>query len=78
MFEYFLLSVALGVLSYILAPRPNTPDAKPHSLGDIDVPTADPAKEITVVFGTGWVHDPNVVWYGDLGTTPIESEGGKK
>ena len=76
MFEYLLLSAALAFLSYILAPRPEGPNA--HSIGDIDVPTADPNKEIPVIWGTGWVKDPNVVWYGDLGTSPIESDSGKK
>ncbi len=76
MFEYLLVSVALAFLSYLLAPKPESPNA--HNLKDFDVPMADPSKEITVVFGTGWLKDPNVVWYGDLGTSPIESSSGKK
>lgn len=76
MFEYLLISVALAFVSYLLTPRPEGPNA--HNLDDFDVPRADPNKEISVIWGTGWLKDPNVVWYGDLGTSPIESDGGKK
>lgn len=76
MFEYLLLSAALAFLSYLLTPKPEGPN--PHSLGDFDVPRADPNKEIVVIWGTGWLKDPNVVWYGDLAVSDIESDGGKK
>ena len=76
MFEYLLLSVALAFISYLLAPRPEAPD--PHTLKDFDIPVADPSKEIVVFWGTGWLKDPNVVWYGDLGTSPITTDSGKK
>lgn len=61
------------VLSYMLAPKPDTPD--PAKLEDLDVPTADPARKVPVVFGTVWIQDPNVVWYGDLDTEKIKSDG---
>ncbi len=31
-----------------------------------------------MVFGTNWIDDPNVLFYGDLRTTPIKVKGGKK
>lgn len=76
MFEQLAVLVVLAVLSALLAPKPDKPN--PHNLKDFDVPTADPEKEIIVFFGTGWLKDPNVVWYGDLGYSDIKSDSGKK
>lgn len=73
MFMQLALAVGLMILSYLLAPKPE--NAKPHALKDFDVPVADPEKEIVVIFGDGWLKDPNVVWYGDLGTSKIKSKG---
>jgi len=39
------------------------------------MPTVDPAKKIPIIFGTVWVEDPNLVWYGDLSTDKIKSDG---
>lgn len=71
----YLLIAAL-VLSYALAPKP--PSAKPAALEDFDVPTAEQDREIPVVFGSVTVTGPNVIWYGNLNSTPITKEGGKK
>lgn len=65
-----------ALISQALAPKP--PDAKAAALGDIDIPGAEEGKPVPVVFGTVWVGDPNVIWYGDLSTTPIKAKGGKK
>lgn len=61
------------VLSYALAPKPK--DAEPANIEPGDMPTVDPAKKIPVIFGTVWVEDPNLVWYGDLSTDKIKSDG---
>ncbi len=73
--EQFIIWIVTTALSYILAPKPEAP--KPASLDDFNVPTADPERNIPVVFGTVWVEDPNTVWYGDLLAVPIRAEGGK-
>lgn len=31
-----------------------------------------------VVFGEVWITGPNILWYGDLDTTPIKVKGSKK
>jgi hypothetical protein len=35
------------------------------------VPTAEPGKPVPVAFGTVVIEIPNIVWYGDLSTSPI-------
>ncbi len=73
---YVAILVASLVLSYALAPKP--PQPKAPEISDVDAPTAEEGKAIPVVFGTVWVTGPNVIWYGDLRTTPIKKSGGKK
>lgn len=73
---YLAIIVASLVLSYALAPKP--PQPKQPEISDVDAPTAEEGKAIPVVFGTVWVTGPNVIWYGDLRTTPIKKSGGKK
>lgn len=68
--------VVAAIVSYALAPKPAQPP-KP-TLSDFEFPTAEEGRAIPVVFGTVWVSGPNVLWYGDLDTTPIKVKGGKK
>lgn len=75
-FEYFVVLVISYAITYALAPKPPTP--KPAALEDFDVPVAEEGRPIPVVFGTVLVTGANVVWYGDLSTTAIMGEGGKK
>lgn len=45
----------------------------------LDFPEADLGSPIPVIFGTRWVKNANVVWYGDLKTQPVRvKSGGKK
>ena len=73
---YLVVIVVAALVSVALAPKP--PEPKPASLSDVDAPTAEEGRPIPVVFGTVLVKSANVVWYGDLRTTPIKSKGGKK
>ncbi len=76
----FWIQVILLVVSYFvsaaLAPKP--PQPKAAALEDFDIPVAEQGRPIPVVFGTMLITGPNVLWYGDLRTTPIKSSGGKK
>lgn len=73
----FFVGVALSLLAtFVLRPKPQT--QPPAGLNEVNVPTAEDGREIPVLFGCRWVRGPNVVWYGDLNTTPIKSSGGKK
>jgi hypothetical protein len=65
--------VATLIIAYALRPKPKiqAPPA-PAPIEDFDVPTAQEGREIPVLFGTRVISSPNVVWYGDLDTSPIE------
>jgi hypothetical protein len=75
-FTAILVLVASALLSIALAPKPPAP--KPAALDDFDAPVAQEGRPIPVVFGTVTITGSNVLWYGDLRTTPIKSDGGKK
>jgi hypothetical protein len=72
----FIAAVAITLIgSFILRPKPQT--QPPAGLSDIRVTTAEDGRELGVLFGCRFGHG-NVVWYGDLRTTPIRVKGGKK
>jgi len=75
MWQYVVVWVVAMVVSRALAPKPQTP--APGDIGS-NIPLADAGREIPVLFGTRIIGQPNVVWWGDVKTTPIYSEGGKK
>jgi len=73
----FFAGIALALVAvYALAPKP--PTTPPAGLNEIKAPTATEGREIPVLFGCREIISANVVWYGDLKTTPIKSSGGKK
>jgi hypothetical protein len=72
-----LLVVPLYVLSYLL--RPKTPKADDPVPGELTATTVNSSSPIPILFGTRLMKQPNLIWYGDIGTTPIVQEsGGKK
>ena len=73
--EYLVLFIVALVVAVAMAPKPA--DQKPAALDDFNMPTAEPGRPIPVVFGTYVIKSPNVVWYGDLASTPIKADGGK-
>lgn len=72
---YIIMLVVSLVVSVAMRPKPQ--NAKPPALVDFSVPTAEEGREIMKIFGTVWIDDPNVLWYGDLRTKPIKAKGGK-
>lgn len=68
--------VVTNLISSALAPKP--PKPKPALISDFDVPVAELGRPVPVIFGTVLVRGPNVIWYGDLSTTPIKTKGSKK
>lgn len=70
------IAITLLVVSYANRPKPQS---RPRpSLEDLEAPTAEEGREIPVLFGCRNIKGPNIVWYGDLRTTKIKAEGGKK
>lgn len=70
------LAILFSLLEYILAPKPKTPDLKPGQV--TGVPKTAPGTEIPRTYGTVWIMDPQVAWWGDLSTVAIKSGGKKK
>ena len=75
LWAYIIAAMVVAILAVAFMPSP--PSAKPASLQDFNVPTAEDGREVTDVCGTVWIDDPNVIWYGDLWTQPIRADGGK-
>lgn len=76
MWGYLAIFAVTLFAVYALTPKPQ--NSKPAGMEDIEAPTAEEGREIPVLFGRRQIKGPNVVWYGDLKTTPIKSKGGKK
>lgn len=76
MFWFIVFFVAALAVNYALMPKPQS--QPPAGLSEIQAPTAEVGREIPVLFGTRILEGPNVVWYGDLRTTPVKKSGGKK
>lgn len=70
--------VATLVLSFAFMPRPQSQNQKLTTLNDINAPTAEVGREISVLFGTRDLNGPNVTWYGALRLVAIKSKAGKK
>ena len=72
-YAFYIVMFAVAVYGIMNAPK--APDA---TVQTGEAPTAQEGRPIPVVFGTVMVRDPNIVWYGNLSTSPIVSDGGKK
>lgn len=72
---YYIVVIALAVYSFVGGSKQNQPNAL--TLDEIKPPVAEEGKTIPVLFGTRDVHGANVVWYGNLRTTPVQVSSGK-
>jgi hypothetical protein len=64
-----VLSIAASyVLSFFLTKRetPETPDP-----AELNVPEIKEGKRYTILFGTAWIENPIIAWWGDIQTDPI-------
>ena len=60
------------ILTVLLTPKPTVENADAANPNDVNFPTASSVTTIPVVWGRVRLRTPNVVWYGDFGTMPIE------
>ena len=71
----FWLTLALQVVSFIatalLAPKPQTENAKPARLGDFRFPQSDEGSPVPIFWGRVRMRGPNTMWYGNLEARPI-------
>ena len=75
MWPYLAYALLVVVLAIALAPKPKQINP---AVQDVKLPTAEEGIPIPVLFGTKKLEGANVVWYGDLNTTAIKSDGGGK
>jgi hypothetical protein len=69
MWVQLVLMLASMAISYASRPKPK--NAKSAGLSEFQISTAEDGRELGVLFGTRRIKSPNVVWYGDLRSTPI-------
>lgn len=74
---WFVAALVISAV-YSYSQTPKTQTQPPAGLNEIKAPTAEEGREIPVLFGTRDIPSANVVWFGDLKTTPIKKKGGKK
>lgn len=67
-----LISVALSVISYLLAPKPKQP--KPEAAKEMESPTSEAGRPISVPFGTIMIKSPNALHSGDKSMRQYEVE----
>jgi len=73
MFWFLVVFVVAFAIAYATMPKPKGPE-----LGTVEAPTAEEGRAIPVLFGTRWIKQTNVVWYGDIRTEAVRKKGGKK
>lgn len=76
MFWNFVIGLVLQVVSFLLRPQPEGPKA--GTISDVKVPRAQEGEELGYVWGTVWIKDPQVHWYGDFRAIPIKTKQSKK
>ena len=68
-FTQLAIAVVLMVASAFLMPRAKQARAE---VQELDNPTADASKEITAIFGTVTITEPNIIFYGEKSTRTRE------
>ena len=76
----FLWAIGLLIASYaiqvLITPKAEKP--KPAAMDEFDFPQTDENTPQCVFFGDNWTSDWVVLWYGNLRTSAIKSNGSKK
>ena len=76
----FLFAIGMLIASYLIealiTPKPEKP--KPAALEDFDLPQIEEGTPQSVIFGDVWLPDWQVLWYGNMRTSNVKAEGGKK
>lgn len=74
---FWYIAVFVAALLYAAKKMPRPQNAKPISLEEAKIPTAEEGISVPVLFGTRLIQGPNVLWSGDLRTVAIRKKGGK-
>lgn len=71
-----IIGLVLAAASFLLRSPPEPPQA--GTVSDVNVPRAREGEAIGRVYGTVWIRDPQVHWYGHFKTIPVKTSEGKK
>lgn len=77
MWVQLIIAVIMMIVSYAIQIMMQKPQKDPTA-GTFDIPTAEEGGSIPVPFGRVRAKKPNVIWSGDLRSTPIRKKSGKK
>lgn len=69
LFLNIIISLALSVVAYLLAPKPTQPKTTTKNIAD---PTASAGIPVPVLFGTMTIKSPNCIWFGDRSYTKTQ------
>lgn len=72
-----LLTLIVVLAAFFLL-RPKQDPPPPADTSSLGTPKAEQGEEIGRVYGSAWLSDVQVHWWGDIKTEPIKSKGGKK
>ena len=67
----FIIYAVVFIATELLRPKPEIEDAKAATFEEFSIPTTDPKRAISVVWGRTRVKSPGIVWYGDYFTKAI-------
>lgn len=70
-----IVALVVSLAVAVLMPRPNIAGQGAQAIKRPKTSEGDP---IPVIFGTVWVRDASVLWFGDVKTEPVYRKGGKK
>lgn len=59
------------IITRLTARSPKAEGEKPKGLGDFNITTATEGRPVPVIFGRVRLNGTNVIWYGDLGFSPV-------
>lgn len=75
MWPQIIIMIVAMVVAYATRPKPKS--AKPASIGDFDMPVVEEGTEQAVFFGDCWITGWQVLSYGSLRTTKVQTKSGK-
>lgn len=73
-FAAIVVALVMAVVGELLRPKQKPQNAKPSSLDDFDIPTAEEGRSVPIIAGKVKIDGSNCTWYGDLATNPIKKK----
>ena len=74
---WLLLGLLVSLVAVYLLYKPNIETPK-SAEDEVGVPKVEEGAQAGRVYGTYWIEDSQVHWFGDISSSPITKQGGKK